>query len=82
MSQRTQALQAELDDLYVRIQHAEGAHRDAKNRFARFEGPASHFMWEKLRTDVDTTLTHERVLKALWHRTQADLLEQLNASKE
>lgn len=82
MSQRTQALQAALKDLEERIKVADNAHQAAKSTFSRFEGPASHPMWETLRRDVDRTLTHVRVLRAHWHRTQADLLEQLNSDKE
>jgi hypothetical protein len=39
-------------------------------------------MWQKLRDEVDSTLTRCRVLEAVWHRTKADLLEALNADKE
>ncbi|QJD54646.1 hypothetical protein PssvBMR2_gp03 [Pseudomonas phage MR2] len=76
MSQRTKALQDALDDLEARIKLACNAHEAAKSTFGRFEGPASHPMWEKLRNDVDSTLTHKRVLQAVWHRTKADLLGQ------
>ena len=82
MSQRTKALQVALEDLEARIKLAVNAHEAAKSTFGRFEGPNSHPMWEKLRKEVDTTLTHQRVLQAHWHRTKADLLEQLNADKE
>ncbi|WYW04446.1 hypothetical protein Mudajogi_00001 [Pseudomonas phage vB_PpuP-Mudajogi] len=82
MSLRTKALQDELDELNQRIKLAVNAHESAKSTFGRFEGPASHPMWEKLRDEVDTTLTHQRILQALWHRTKAALLEQQNADKE
>jgi hypothetical protein len=82
MSQRTQALQAALEDLSQRIKLAVNAHEAAKSTFSRFEGPASHPMWQTLRDEVDSTLTHQRVLQAHWHRTKADLLEALNADKE
>ncbi|AUV61709.1 hypothetical protein HOS76_gp15 [Pseudomonas phage Henninger] len=82
MSLRTKALQVECDELQERIKLACNAHETAKSTFGRFEGPASHPMWERLRDDVDNTLTHKRILQALWHRTEAARLEQLNADKE
>ncbi|WYW04348.1 hypothetical protein Kurepalu2_00001 [Pseudomonas phage vB_PpuP-Kurepalu-2] len=82
MSLRTKALQDELDELEARIKLACNAHESAKSTFGRFEGPCSHPMWEKLRDEVDTTLTHKRILQALWHRTKAALLDQQNADKE
>jgi hypothetical protein len=82
MSQRTKALEAALEDLEQRIKLAVNAHEAAKSTFSRFEGPYSHPMWQKLRDEVDSTLTHSRVLQAHWHRTKADLLDQLNIDKE
>lgn len=82
MSQRTKSLQVECDELQERIKLACNAHEAAKSTFGRFEGPASHPMWEKLRNEVDTTLTHKRILQALWHRTEAARLLQLNTDKE
>lgn len=82
MSTRTDRLRKELADLDARIEKAEADHQAAKTTFGRFEGSASHPMWHKLRTEVDSTLTHCRVLEAVWHRTKADLLEALNADKE
>jgi hypothetical protein len=82
MSTRKKAMQAECDELQERIKLACNAHESAKSTFGRFEGPASHPMWEKLRNDVDSTLTHKRILQALWHRTEDARLEQLNADKE
>lgn len=82
MSTRTDSLRAELADLESRIKTAENAHQQARSTFSRFEGPVTHPMWTTLRDDVDRTLTHVRVLKALWHRTQAALLEQQNADHE
>lgn len=82
MSARTDRLRKELDDLDTRIAKAEEEHQTAKSTFGRFEGAASHPMWQKLRDEVDSTLTRCRVLEAVWHRTKADLLEQLNADKE
>ena len=82
MSHRTDRLRAELADLDSRIATAEAEHQAAKSTFGRFEGAASHPMWQKLRDEVDSTLTRCRVLEAVWHRTKADLLEALNADKE
>ena len=82
MSARTDRLRKELADLDTRIATAEDEHRAAKALFGRFEGSAAHPMWEKLRNEVDSTLTRCRVLEAVWHRTKADLLEALNADKE
>lgn len=82
MSARTDRLRTELADLDTRIAKAEEEHQTAKSTFGRFEGAASHPMWQKLRDEVDSTLTRCRVLEAVWHRTKADLLEQLNADKE
>lgn len=82
MSTRTDRLCTELADLDARIVQAEADHQAAKATFGRFEGSAAHPMWERLRKEVDSTLTHCRVLEAVWHRTKADLLEQLNADKE
>lgn len=82
MSARTDRLRTELADLDTRIAKAEEEHQTAKSTFGRFEGAASHPMWQKLRDEVDSTLVRCRVLEAVWHRTKADLLEQLNADKE
>lgn len=82
MSIKTDRLRSHLADLDKRIQQAEADHQAAKTTFGRFEGAASHPMWQKLRDEVDNTLTRCRVLEAVWHRTKADLLEQLNADKE
>lgn len=82
MSHRTDRLRTELADLDSRIATAEADHQAAKATFGRFEGAASHPMWQKLRDEVDATLTRCRVLEAVWHRTKADLLEALNADKE
>lgn len=82
MSARTNRLRNELADLDARISQAEADHQAAKATFGRFEGSAATPLWEKLRTEVDTTLTRCRVLEAVWHRTKADLLEALNADKE
>ncbi len=82
MSTRTDRIRTELADLDARIVKAEAEHQAAKAIFGRFEGSAAHPMWEKLRNEVDSTLTRCRVLEAVWHRTKADLLEQLNADKE
>jgi hypothetical protein len=81
MSKRLDDLKAALDDLDHRIKLAENAHQAAKSTFSRYEGSASSPMWEKLRQEVDDTLTHSRVLQAHWHRTKADLLERLNIEK-
>lgn len=82
MSARTDRLRTELADLDTRIAKAEEEHQTAKSTFGRFEGSAAHPMWEKLRNEVDSTLTRCRVLEAVWHRTKADLLDALNADKE
>lgn len=82
MSTRTDKLRAELADLDARIKTAEEAHQKAKAVFGRFEGSAATPLWERLRNDVDSTLTHVRVLEAVWHRTKANLLDQLNVDKE
>lgn len=82
MSIRTDKLRQELADLDARIVLAEAAHKAAKETFGRFEGSAATPLWEKLRNEVDSTLTHCRVLEAVWHRTKANLLEALNADKE
>jgi hypothetical protein len=82
MSARTDRLRNELADLDARINQAEGDHQAAKVTFGRFEGSAATPLWEKLRNEVDATLTRCRVLEAVWHRTKADLLEALNADKE
>lgn len=82
MSHKTDRLRLELADLDQRIKQAEEEHQAAKSTFGRFEGSAAHPMWEKLRNEVDATLTRCRVLEAVWHRTKADLLEALNADKE
>lgn len=82
MSARTDRLRKELADLDTRINNAEVLHNLAKSTFSRFEGAASHPMWQKLRDEVDASLTRCRVLEAVWHRTKADLLEALNADKE
>lgn len=82
MSKRTDTLREELTELDRRIVIAEEAHKAAKTTFGRFEGSAATPLWQKLRNEVDTTLTHCRVLEALWHRTKAALLDQLNADKE
>lgn len=82
MSIRTDKLRTELADLDARIAKAEELHQNAKVTFGRFEGSAATPLWEKLRREVDSTLTHCRVLEAHWHRTKAALLEQLNTDKE
>lgn len=82
MSQRTQALKDALQDLEERMKLAVNAHEAAKSVFARFEGPVGHPMYATLRDDVDRTLTHSRVLQALWHRTKADLLDQQTKDHE
>ncbi|WYW04254.1 hypothetical protein Kompost2_00004 [Pseudomonas phage vB_PpuP-Kompost-2] len=82
MSTRTDRLRNELADLDERIKLAEADHQAAKATFGRFEGSAATPLWEKLRNEVDGTLTRCRVLEAVWHRTKADLLEQLNTDKE
>ena len=82
MSLRTKALQAELDELEERIKLAVNAHEQANSTFGRFEGSCGSPLWERLRNEVDHTLTHQRILQALWHRTKAALLEQQNADKE
>ncbi|WGH28261.1 hypothetical protein 10P302A_gene0001 [Pseudomonas phage 10P302A] len=82
MSVRTKQLQAELDDLDERIKLAINAHEAAKSAFGRLEVSPAHFMWGKLRDEIDRTLIHQRVLQAHWHRTKAALLEALNADKE
>jgi multidrug resistance efflux pump len=81
MSKRLDDLQEQLHDLDKRIELAEAAYEKARKTFSRYEGPASHPMWAKLRQEVDDTHTHCRVLQALWHRTKADLLDRLNIEK-
>lgn len=73
-----QELRKELEDLEGRLKEATEAHNKARDTFSRFEGTAGTPLWCKLRDEVDTTLTHRRVLKAVWHRISADILEQLN----
>lgn len=81
MSQRTETLRAELSDLDERLKLAYNLHQQAKSTFGRFEGAAGSPLWHKLRGEVDSTLTHSKVLEACWHRTKAALLEQQNADK-
>lgn len=78
MSKRLQDLRDELADIESRLKDATAAHNKAKDTFGRFEGTAGTPLWCKLRDEVDHTLTHRRVLKAVWHRLSADVLEQLN----
>lgn len=82
MSARARYLNGALAELDERIKLAEEAYTKARDTFSRFEGSPAHPMWAKLRSEVDTTLTHMRVLQAVWHRTKADLLDQLNIDKE
>lgn len=76
---RVKDLQDELHDIEQRLKDATEAHNKAKDTFSRFEGTAGTPLWCKLRDEVDHTLTQRRVLKAVWHRISADLLEALNA---
>lgn len=82
MSIRTDKLRTELLELEERMKKADNANQAARSTFARFEGASGSALWFKLRDEVDHTLTHTRVLEALWHRTKAALLEQQNADKE
>lgn len=75
---RVQELKEELHDIEQRLKEATEAHNKARDTFSRFEGTAGTPLWCKLRDEVDHTLTHRRVLKAVWHRISADVLEQLN----
>lgn len=76
MSLRTEKLRDELADLDERLRLAYNLHQQAKSTFGRFEGPAGSPLWHKLRAEVDSTLTHSKVLEACWHRTKAALLDQ------
>ncbi|UAV89406.1 hypothetical protein [Pseudomonas phage Eir4] len=82
MSATTQRLQAELTELEQRIKVAINEHEQAKSAFGRLEVPPTHPMWAVFRDKIDSTLIHQRVLQACWHRTKAVLLEQMNADKE
>lgn len=81
-SLKTQQMRAVCVELNERCLNASEAHEKAKSVFARFEGPVTHPMWSTLRDEVDTTLTHMRIMQACWHRAKADLLDQLNIDKE
>lgn len=72
-----QELRKELEEIEQRLKEASESHNKARDTFSRFEGTAGTPLWCKLRDEVDTTLTHRRVLKAVWHRISADLLEAL-----
>lgn len=82
MSVRTEKLKQELHEIERRIKIAHNEHTSAKAAFARLEVPVTHPMWQVFRDRVDSTLTHQRVLQALWHRTKAQLLEQQNTDHE
>lgn len=82
MSATTDRLKDELHELEQRIKVAINDHEAAKSAFGRLEVPPTHPMWAVFRDRIDTTLIHQRVLQAVWHRTKAQLLEQLNADKE
>lgn len=76
MSIKAAELQMQIIELEKRLIMADEAHQIAKGVLSRFEGSCGTPLWERLRNEVDSTLTHWRVLKAVWHRLQADLLEQ------
>ncbi|WZX11465.1 hypothetical protein YZUPF006_000003 [Pseudomonas phage YZU-PF-006] len=82
MSATTDRLNEQLHELEQRIKVAINDHEAAKSAFGRLEVPPTHPMWAVFRDRIDTTLIHQRVLQACWHRTKAQLLEQLNADKE
>lgn len=82
MSKRTDDLKEQLHELEQRIKVAINDHEAAKSAFGRLEVPPTHPMWAVFRDRIDTTLIHQRVLQACWHRTKAILLDQLNADKE
>lgn len=82
MSKRTDELRAELLKLEGRMKLADNAHQQARSTFARFEGSSGSPLWFKLRDEVDYSLTHCRVLEAIWHRVKADLLDRQNLDKE
>jgi hypothetical protein len=78
MSERMKQLEKQLADLDQRIKEASNDHQAAKSVFGRYEGPAGSPVWNMVRNEVDRTLTHLRVLQAVWHRIKADILEQQN----
>jgi hypothetical protein len=65
----------DLRELEARLKIAEEAHAKAKDTFSRFEGSPQHTMWETLRDEVDHTLTHEKILRVMWHRINIEILE-------
>ncbi|QHB48061.1 hypothetical protein CHF33_01 [Pseudomonas phage CHF33] len=82
MSATTDRIKEQLHELEQRIKVAINDHEAAKSAFGRLEVPPSHPMWGVFRDRIDSTLIHQRVLQALWHRTKAELLERMNADKE
>lgn len=82
MSIKTDRLKDQLHDLEQRIKVAMNDHEAAKSAFGRLEVPVTHPMYDHFRNKIDTTLTHLRVLQAVWHRTKANLLEQQNEDHE
>ena len=82
MSTTTDRLKDQLHELEQRIKVAINDHEAAKSAFGRLEVPPTHPMWGVFRDRIDTTLTHQRVLQAVWHRTKAALLEQQNKDHE
>lgn len=82
MSKRTDDLKDQLHQLEQRIKVATNDHEAAKAAFGRLEVPPTHPMWAVFRDRIDSTLIHQRVLQAVWHRTKAEILERMNADKE